>query len=128
MTSMQPTTSASGAAPVPPGVRDALSEVLDEGKQLAAGHLELRMLEIRGLIEGYASRTFAACVAMLFALAALVCLSVAAVQALSRTYALDVACALVGGGYALLTAILLWRATKPVHAFDHDRSDERNHG
>lgn len=104
-----------GGNAVPPGVRDALSEVIGESRQLAAGHLELRMLELRALVEGYAKRTSAACTAVVLAACGLACLTVAAVLALhQRGLAPDQACAAVGGGLFVVTWLLLRGARKPV--------------
>ena len=100
---------------VPPGVRDALSEVIGESKQLAAGHLELRMLELRALVEGYAKRTSAACTAVVLAACGLACITVAAVLALhQRGFAPDQACATVGGTLFVVTWLLMRGARKPV--------------
>lgn len=110
-------TSGEGSAgnAVPPGVRDALSEVIGESKQLAAGHLELRMLEVRALVEGYAKRTSAAATAVVFAACGLLCLMVAAVLALhQRGFAPDQACATVGLGLFFITWLLVRGAQKPV--------------
>lgn len=105
----------SAANSVPPGVRDALSEVIGESKQLAAGHLEMRMLEVRALVEGYAKRTSAAAIAVVFAACGLLCLMVAAVLALhQRGFAPDQACATVGVGLFFITWLLVRGAKKPV--------------
>lgn len=118
----QDTTQRNGAD-VPPGVRETLSEVIGESKQLAASHLELRMLELRALVEAYAKRTFAACVAVVLAACGLSCLTVAAVLGVQRQgLALDQAAAAVGGGLFLVTLLLLRGARKPVELPNNQKS------